>query len=46
MHPDIAYQLDHRHAELIAAVAHQRLINEFRQTRTDLGGYHANRRPS
>ncbi len=47
MHPDIAYRLfDQRHAELIAAVAHQRLINETRKTRTDLGGYHANRRPS
>jgi hypothetical protein len=29
MHPDIAYQLaDQRHAELIAAVAYQRLVNE------------------
>jgi hypothetical protein len=39
MHPDIAYHLaDQRHAELIAEAARQRLINEARQTRTDLGG--------
>ena len=32
MHPDIAYQLaDQRHAELSAAVAYQRLVDEAKQ---------------
>jgi hypothetical protein len=47
MHPDIAYHLaDQRRAELVAEAAHQRLVHEARQTRSDLGGYDANRRPS
>jgi hypothetical protein len=34
MHPDIAYQLtDQRHAELVAAVAHQRLVDEAKPSR-------------
>ena len=38
MHSHIAYHLaDQRHAELIAEAAHQRLINETRQARTDAG---------
>jgi len=37
MHPDIAYRLaDQRHAELIAAVAHQRLVDEAKQARAGL----------
>ena len=39
MHSHIAYHLaNQRHAELIAEAAHQRLINEARQTRTHPGG--------
>lgn len=39
MHSHIAYHLaDQRHAELIAEAAHQRLINETRQARTDADG--------
>jgi hypothetical protein len=42
MHPDIAYHLaDQRHAELIAAVAHQRLVDEAKQAHAGL----ADRRP-
>jgi hypothetical protein len=34
MHPDIAYRLaDQRHAELVAAVAHQRLVDEAKPSR-------------
>jgi len=39
MHSDIAYQLaDQRHAELIAAVAHTRLVDEAEQARAGLAG--------
>jgi hypothetical protein len=39
MHPDIAYQLaDQRHVELIAAVAHQRLVDVARHDRAGLAG--------
>ena len=39
MHPDIAYRLaDQRHAELIAAVAHQRLVDEAKPSRAGLAG--------
>jgi hypothetical protein len=39
MHSDIAYQLaDQRHAELIAAVAHKRLVDEAEQARAGLAG--------
>ena len=38
-HPDIAYQLaDLRHAELVAAVADQRLVDEAKQARAGLAG--------
>ena len=47
MHPDITYPLaGQRHAGLIAEAAHQRRVHEARKTRTDPGGYHANRRTS
>ena len=39
MHPDIAYQLaDQRHAELVAAVAHQRLVDEGKDAHAGLAG--------
>jgi hypothetical protein len=39
MHPDIAYRLaDQRHAELIAAVTHQRLVDQAKQARDRLAG--------
>ena len=39
MHPDIAYRLaDQRHAELIAAVAHQRLVDQAKHARERLAG--------
>jgi hypothetical protein len=47
MQPDIAYHVVcQRCAELIAEAAHQRLVHETRQIRTDPGGYLANRRTS
>ncbi|HET6754474.1 MAG TPA: hypothetical protein VFH23_11055 [Jiangellaceae bacterium] len=39
MHPDIAYRLaDQRHAELIAAVAQHRLVDEAKHPRAGLAG--------
>jgi hypothetical protein len=39
MHPDIAYRLaDQRHAELMAAVAHQRLVDGAKPSRERLAG--------
>ena len=44
MHPDIAYRLfDQRHAELVTAVAHQRLVDEAKHARAGLAG---RRRPA
>ena len=45
MHPDIAYRLaDQRHAELIAAVAHQRLVDEAKPAHAGLAGRRVARR--
>ena len=39
MHPDIGYRLaDQRHAELIAAVTHQRLVDQAKPSRDRLAG--------